>query len=930
MDAAISIDSQKNAMPEKVRFCRCSKLVGMLMVLLFGLAVASPTSAQVKFEAYAGKPFGVAKVTVPITRNDDFVRQLEAMSIFEPNNRVLYPVFTEGKGRKFLSEIFRPGELPDVKSMEAFFLFKGDAPLTLKFYTSKTYVARLKPMERNPGAKRRLLEQWWGHYKTAAENRIGNGDYPPYVEAYLISMLCKRFGFEPPPIRDTKLLSSTDLSKTAELIAGSENLEIETIRTLFQQRGIQSDKLYQLPKYPRWPNNDDLQISDDIKIEPIARRVPRNCFYVRFGSWANLQWLKNLAEEHGGDLGRMINVRGFESTLGSRVESQLALEQNDIADLLGGNVVKDLAVIGRDFYFREGAALGVLIEQRNGLLGTPLSQVRRKFLEEWKDRGATMTQVEIAGRKVSFLSTPDNQLRSFYVVDDGFHLLSNSEVIVRQFLETAKTKTSIADSPRFQHARTNLPTSREDVVFAYFSPTFVQSVLAPAYQIENQRRVRAVSEILMLKIAKKLSVAEGNDADLSWSELIRLGYLPASFAQRADGSKPLIGQPSTDSLRGRVGSFIPIPDSLARSATEYEIEKYQKQLAAFQNAVKRTDPIVLGIRRFKVNDDNLERLVIDAQISPFNKSDYGWVFSILGEPMEDQVPAMPSDVISVRASLAGGFPLNRVSAHQSFLGIQDEVPAVARKVRKVGFFEVLDIAKSTPAYLGSWPKAGLIDLFPTFLRRDRDGDGYTKSLFGLHRLQEGNYSVVSFDKSRLVNIRPNLKTVRTVVPAQLQFEIGDITKSNIRTWVETINYQRALQTSQGNSKMIQALSHQLGLNDKEALRFAEDLFDAKFVCPLGGKYTVAQLGSGAEYVTSDAWPKMNETTIPEDYEAPLLTWFRGMRGAVLVSDSDLRAQLFLDLQRNPKEETKLPSFNLMDLGGTLFGGSKKDEKPKKE
>ena len=48
------------------------------------------------------------------------------------------------------------------------------------------------------------------------------------------------------------------------------------------------------------------------KIEPIAMHVPAECFYVRFGSFANFLWLQDTLAKWGGDAQNLIALRGLD------------------------------------------------------------------------------------------------------------------------------------------------------------------------------------------------------------------------------------------------------------------------------------------------------------------------------------------------------------------------------------------------------------------------------------------------------------------------------------------------------------------------------------------------------------------------------------------------------------------------------------------
>ena len=88
-------------------------------------------------------------------------------------------------------------------------------------------------------------------------------------------------------------------------------------------------------------------------------------------------------------------------------------------------------------------------------------------------------KLQIAGHAVSFVSSPDNAIRSFYVADGDFHFVTTSRKLVEWFLATgaAEHESLGALSSVSSLARTNLPLARNDTVFAYFSPAFFHNLL---------------------------------------------------------------------------------------------------------------------------------------------------------------------------------------------------------------------------------------------------------------------------------------------------------------------------------------------------------------------------------------------------------------------------------------------------------------------
>ena len=116
--------------------------------------------------------------------------------------------------------------------------------------------------------------------------------------------------------------------------------------------------------------------------------VPAECFYVRFGSFPNYLWLSKLMREYGGDIGRMISLRGQDAALNERLQNQLALKEGKLAEIFGAQVIADVALLGRDMYMAEGAAMGVLFHASNNFaLSTDLRQQRSALQRQGKGRG---------------------------------------------------------------------------------------------------------------------------------------------------------------------------------------------------------------------------------------------------------------------------------------------------------------------------------------------------------------------------------------------------------------------------------------------------------------------------------------------------------------------------------------------------------------
>ena len=291
------------------------------------------------------------------------------------------------------------------------------------------------------------------------------------------------------------------LASELSLLAGTEQARIDMARRILldSRPNEAADELLpaELPA-PRPPGFEDGRP----EIEPIAMHVPIECFYVRFGNFPNFLWMRHRMEDWGGEVRDLIAERGLDYNLNNRMQHQLGMRESAMAELLGDKVIADVAMIGTDTFLREGAAIGILFHAKsNFALANDLQQQRLAAAKE--DKTAKEEKLEIAGHAVSFVSNPDNSIRSFYVADGDFHFVTTSRKLVEWFLATgAGQHESLGASGDFHLARTNLPLARGDTVFAYFSPAFFHNLLDAHYQIELDRRLRSAVEIELFQIAR--------------------------------------------------------------------------------------------------------------------------------------------------------------------------------------------------------------------------------------------------------------------------------------------------------------------------------------------------------------------------------------------------------------------------------------------
>jgi len=883
---------------------------GMLLAVGFGLCcllMAERVDAKIVAEASPGVPFGVGRITIDANDVGGLIN-LEQALLFEQDDRVLYPAISTAMPGRVLGQLLGTTVDGPPSSITWYFLVRGDGPLKLTVQTPARLQMVLDVRPEPPQRRGKMFTEWWNTYSQQTKAQVDSGDYSPLIQVYLQSMLSARLGLPPAqPISE----EVSAAQKSVELLVAAERLRMEVLRETAMGRGDFASAADQpVPGAHPWPPLVLPQVPPNVAVEPIATRVPEECFYVRFGNFQNYLWLDGLMQEYSGDIASMVTLRGYYAPMNDRIQKQLGLKKSGLDKLLGSSVIADIALIGRDTYVSEGAAIGVLFQMKGPALMTGLGLQRSQWLNQEKANGATMETVKIKDVDVSFLSTPDNQIRSYLVKDGDFVLVTTSRTMAERFLETGKGERALASSEEFRFARSLMPLERDDTIFVYFSCRFFQELLSPQYQIEMRRRMQSVTDMEVLAMARLVAKAEGNSAK-SMEELVAAGMLPKGFGRRPDGSGPVEqGEVVMDSRRGARGSYLPVPDVKLEAVTAAEQQRYAQLVSVYQQQWKQMDPLMIGLKRYALplppnapkDAQPLERLVIDGNIAPLNEQKYAWVTSNLGPPTREFITPAPGDIISVQAVLRGGMGLAQVPPHHLFIGVQD-MPPLGEFPPK-GILKTFQFLKSTPGYLGGWPKPGYLDMLPFGLAGRPDAYGFTRMLFGLWRREGAGFSVLSFDFPLLAEVTQHLQVAIAENEAQVRVHVGDISGAQLSEWVHWNYFQRAKQASQSNVKLLHTLHQQLHVPFDECLPQAEKLLDAKLRCTLGGKYeTMIDRRTGARFWRSTAWS--DGTTA--DFQAPLLKWFRGLDLHLTKFDDRVVAHVELDMARAPGAPGNAPA-----------------------
>jgi len=873
---------------------------------------AAPCLAQVRMraEAFVGEPFGVGRLTVEIAGGElPLPLGAEGLGIGETNGRILYPATFNPAVVPLVKDTLKSvpwirggpigqevgGLLQGLLSLpprtDVYFLFQGKDPLELTLQARTAHRLTVRPREA-PGFHRTLLERWWRNYTASPGLLQTKPDYPPLIESFLATTLARRLNLELPEKSQTEP-SQDQLTKEVGVILGTEAVRVAMQQDRILGLNQLDQKADQPPPVSISPPPLKLpQISAGVKVEPIAMRVPAECLYIRFGNFNNFLWFQDTMDRWGGDAQNLIASRGLDLEMKRRIEEQLVVKQSALSRLLGPTVVADVAIIGTDLHFREGAAFGILFHAHS-TNALALDFATRR-LERLNAGGVTEQKFSCEGKQVSSLASPDGKVRSYYAFDGPYHFVTSSKTLVRRFLETASGEGSLGSSAEFRHARSVMPTTADYSAFVYLSDAFFRNMAGSQYRIETARRLQAVADVDLVQLAALAAATEGLPGG-SVERLSGSGLLPRNFSPRPDGSGTVLdGGQVYDSLRGHRGTFVPIPDVPVDRVTPAEVAAYAKFAEFYAENFGRLDPAMIGVRR-KTLDGGRERVIVDVRMSAMGGKLHQFLAGWAGPADQVRLAPVPGDLASGEMVMHD---------QRVFAGLRDFGPPtdlIGDRLALLGRFRDLLVG-----YIGSngqFPWIGWFEnlaLIPPAAAQPAESPG------GLFSRQWNQFKVYSLHEEVFATVLPRLKFEKAQRPAQLRLHVGDVSRARMTPFLNEWGYSRTRQTSLGNLRLMHALNQQLHVPKEDCRTAAEFLLAAKLICPLGGRYVFhKQSGGDGDWISTALVDPEGRVLLgtepPAGYQAPPLNWFRGLEFDAMLSAGALTAHAEVDMQSPPRK-----------------------------
>ena len=905
----------------------------ILIAFLAASVTAAVCRADVRIEAFRGEPFGVGRVTIDLPQDKSTAPGGDdRFAVTDDEGRVVYPVLEQRRIGKLLRD-FLGIDLPGRATF--YFLFRGDEPLKLTVYAPAAQHFTVTPEQRDDRFRRRF-DEWWKTYTARYDQVAHDAEYPVEIENYLTANWARRLGRDMPE-PNLQLFGQRKIGDSwiAQLTA-NESYQALVERDLVLGRfGDGQAASVDLPGEPASAGGlttitNATSPAKPVDVEPLATHVPRECFYERFGNFNNYLWYRDFLHHWQNDLGNMVTLRSINHASRDRLQDQLAVHESQVGRVMGPKVIRDVCFMGFDYYMRDGAALGIMFQANNNLLlGQNFNSERSKAVASHP--GAKLETVSIAGHDVSYLSTPDGRLRSYYAVDGDFHLITTCRRLVERFYAAPSDGTSLAASAEFQNTRAQMPLTRDDTIFLYLSSPFLDHLASPAYRVELDRRLRSIGEIRRARA--RPHDRQGRRLERQFRRRTRRGEVPAArlrAARLTAASSSLTKTAITIRSAASPAGSCPWPTCRSTRSRLPKRSIFRRSRNRSIAEVGRFVPVVAAVQRSVSDDGKLDRIAGEVHIAPYSQTKIEKWAHMLGPAEANRVAPIKGDVASLELVLDA---LGQ-SVHV-FGGLRDfNTPLVVRQG------EARPAASPTEfirGYIGTWPRP--LALLDGFLGRptgppDAQGVSPNNNLFNLWQRRVNDFFLFSFHRDVLLEVGPQLAMIEAERPAQIRLHIDDLSDKQIATGVNGLGYMRMRDASASGSRFMNSLTSELHVPAEKAREIAERLVDGRFVDPLGGDYSLVDASSDRKLWASTATSPANKfllTEIPADYTMPLMQWFRGLTLEVARDDGadTLSARANLDMVHidvtPPAEAGEGPSF----LGGLLGGwGSTKNDDAK--
>ncbi len=908
--------------------------VGLILVGLFVNATllhASEPNLVIRSLATPGLPYGVGFVEL------DRKRALELGWYSDQSIQV----------KSSRSKILLPAvdDVPTGDSLLVYFLFSGGFPaeIEISIADSVRFRARMMPEKGDSKSHSGLLKQWWVTLGDQSQRGISpalarpSDDFLAVLGRHLELPFKRRIASKIP--RSSQLESQFE--RTLGMLLGFESVRLAM---MVDDTGESIENSPATEPLPSPINIESVRIPEkgfapNSNIEAIASMVPSDCFYVRCKSIRNYSWLRQLLLQWGGSLDEIVTSPSIDSDVRGRIETQLGINAQHSMDSGLDKMISDMAVIGSDVFFEEGAGIGVLLEAHVGSEKDAEAMLQKQRNLVRKDSHSVLQSEKVQGHFVSFLGSKDHRVRSFLVRKGRYVLVTNSRDLIHAFLSLGSSTQSLADLKEYRYAHASHVGADVAEIKFYLSDPFFRRITGPSFRTELSRRRNSARDCRTIEIAAIVAKALGHPAD-SIKALASGGFLPADFGRYSDGSRvDLIAAQARDSMRGKAGTFIPVADIKPDKVNRGESQAYQRFSQRYRKAWPSMDPVLATIHR-ELAASGIDRIHLNIHVTPYARSEYGFLANYLAEPTLTHAAMAGNEPMGVSAHLHNHSqkylahlglvdasipfhvsrgelkrndesPTKYLTQEQSFAAVSpaglEGLQLVSGLVKSLQTREaVLPLQNSVsqsfqpqPGFNPFWILRGIMNPGEPVVWMMQSAARSFQGLSILSSISEDpQWSIYGGNVDLRLDVRQRLSKERLTKPAQIHVHLGDIEQTALAPYLHAYSYCAARQQSAADAVWLNRWTEGLAVPPAVFRNSLEHAIQGKLKCPLGGEFIYQKTPQSPSHWTSTAWneqslAKVND--VPSSYRFPFLTWLKRVDLDFNLTPTSLSSEMVLDV-----------------------------------
>jgi hypothetical protein len=352
------------------------------------------------------------------------------------------------------------------------------------------------------------------------------------------------------------------------------------------------------------------------ELDALAGKIPADQHAVFFPSFDAFVTAIDELKANSAPILRLTEPRAEDARSVARYEKQLGVPLTSAARLLGGQVVKSVALTGGDPYFRVGTDVAFLFETERPEVLRDLLWVQMKLnaqgVEGVKERSGKYGATAYQG-----LRSEDRTVSGYVAALPGAVLLTNSPYqLERASAVQDATAPALVSLDEFTFFRDRYPRGAEDeTAFVFLSDATIRRWCGPHWRIAGSRRTRDMAVVAELQAAHLEKIVRGE---------VRPGAIYTDLAMASAGELML----ETTGVRSPVYNTLafqtPISELAMEKVTAEEAAAYGRWRDGYQRNWRWAfDPIGVKLTLKK------ELLGADMTVMPLiASSDYAPLISI--------------------------------------------------------------------------------------------------------------------------------------------------------------------------------------------------------------------------------------------------------------------------------------------------------------